>query len=87
MKKYSYTPMGVCSRKMVFEINDDDTINKIEVIGGCEGNLTGISNLCKGRKKEEVIALLKGIRCGFKDTSCPDQIAKALEQIEEVKEK
>lgn len=81
MKKYSYIPTGVCSSKMDFEINDDNTINKIIVKNGCPGNLIGISRLCEGKKIEEVIELLDGIKCGYKMTSCPDQIAKALKQI------
>ena len=79
--KYEYIPSGVCSKKIEFVINDDDTIESIEVTGGCNGNLKGIAALCKGRKKDEVISLLDGIKCGFKNTSCPDQIAQALKSI------
>lgn len=79
--KYEYVPVGVCSKKMKFVINDDGIIESLEVIGGCNGNLKGIAALCKGRKKEEVISLLDGIKCGFKNTSCPDQIAQALKKI------
>ncbi|MBO5376437.1 MAG: TIGR03905 family TSCPD domain-containing protein [Bacilli bacterium] len=79
--KYEYIPSGVCSKKIEFVINEDDTIDSIEVTGGCNGNLKGIAALCKGRKKDEVISLLDGIKCGFKNTSCPDQIAQALKKI------
>lgn len=79
--KYEYVPSGVCSKKIEFVINEDDTIDSIEVTGGCNGNLKGIAALCKGRKKDEVISLLDGIKCGFKNTSCPDQIAQALKKI------
>ena len=78
MKHFEYTPQGVCSRKMIFDINDDDTIASLEVIGGCNGNLKGIAALVKGRTVDEVIKDLEGIQCGFKPTSCPDQIAHAL---------
>ena len=79
--KYEYIPSGVCSKKIEFVINEDYTIDSIEVTGGCNGNLKGIAALCKGRKKDEVISLLDGIKCGFKNTSCPDQIAQALKKI------
>ena len=78
MNTFEYTPKGVCSRKMIFEIDDDNTIRNMEVIGGCNGNLKGIGQLVKGRTIEEVSDLLEGITCGSKPTSCPDQIAKAL---------
>ncbi len=78
MKHYEYTPSGVCSRQMIFEINDDNTIDSMQVIGGCNGNLKGICSLCKGQKIDEVISRLEGIHCGMKPTSCPDQIARAL---------
>ena len=65
------------------EINDDETIKDIKFLGGCNGNLQGISALAKNRTMDEVISILKGIKCGFKGTSCPDQLAKALEEIKE----
>lgn len=77
MSTYEYTPKGVCSRKMIFEI-EGDTIQSLEVIGGCNGNLKGISSLVKGQKVDEIISRLDGITCGPKSTSCPDQIAQAL---------
>lgn len=76
---YEFTPKGVCSRKMEFEL-DGDTIVSMNVIGGCNGNLKGIGALVKGKKIQEVIDALEGIECGFKPTSCPDQIAKGLKQ-------
>ena len=64
---------------MMIEIElDGDTINDVVFTGGCNGNLSGISKLIKGMKAEEVIEKLEGTRCGFKDTSCPDQLSKAL---------
>lgn len=77
MSTFEYTPKGVCSRKMVFEL-DGDTIQSLEVTGGCNGNLKGISSLVKGQKIDDVIARLDGITCGPKTTSCPDQIAQGL---------
>jgi len=77
MSTYEYTPKGTCSRKMIFEL-DGDVIRSLEVIGGCNGNLKGISSLLKGQKIDDVIERLDGITCGMKPTSCPDQIAQAL---------
>ncbi|MBR4446482.1 MAG: TIGR03905 family TSCPD domain-containing protein [Solobacterium sp.] len=78
MSTFEYTPKGVCSRKMIFDIAEDGTINDLQVIGGCNGNLKGIGQLVRGRKVSEVAGLLEGITCGPKPTSCPDQISKAL---------
>ena len=75
--KYVYRPNGVCSSEMIFDI-EDGVVKGLEVIGGCNGNLKGISSLIKDMKVEDVINKLSGIKCGFKNTSCPDQIAKAL---------
>lgn len=80
--KYTYTPVGVCSRQIEIEV-EEGIVKSIKVIGGCSGNLQGISRLVKGMKIEEVISKLKGIDCGGKGTSCPDQISKALEIIKE----
>lgn len=80
---YTYKPTGVCSMQITIDINDDETINNIEFLGGCNGNLKGIAALSKGKTMDEVITSLKGIKCGMKGTSCPDQLAKALEQIKE----
>ena len=77
MKEYTYTPVGVCSKKMIFKIENNKIID-IDVIGGCPGNLLGIKELCKGQDIDYIINKLKNIKCGFKNTSCPDQISKAL---------
>ena len=76
---YSFQPRGVCSQAMRVEVDDQGIIQKLEVLGGCSGNLQGISALVVGMPAREAIARLKGIRCGFKDTSCPDQFARGLE--------
>ena len=72
-----FTPRGVCSRKIVFDIVDGKITN-VAFQGGCNGNLKGISSLVKGMKVDDVISRLEGIHCGNKSTSCPDQLCKAL---------
>lgn len=76
---YSYRPQGTCSKLMTFEL-EDGVIKNLEVIGGCSGNLQGMAKLVEGMRAEDAIEKLRGIRCGFKPTSCPDQLAIALEQ-------
>lgn len=83
MKSFEYRPQGTCSAKMIIEINDDDTINDLKVIGGCPGNLQGIRRLIKGMKVDDVIDRLSGVCCGYKNTSCPDQLARALRLYKE----
>ena len=78
--EYRYKPTGVCSREMIFNINEDNTIESLEVIGGCNGNLKGIGRLIKGMKIDDVIERLEGVECNIKNTSCPDQIAEALKE-------
>ena len=78
--EYRYKPQGVCSREMIINI-EDNIIKNIKVINGCDGNLKGIAKLLTGMNIDEVISRLKGIECGYKNTSCPDQIAIALEKI------
>ena len=80
--KYIYNPQGVCSMQMIFEI-DGDIVKDLKIVGGCPGNTVGVSVLVKGKKVDEIIELLKGIPCGFKGTSCPDQVAKALQEYKE----
>lgn len=80
--KYQYSPMGTCSRMIEFEV-ENGVIKDVSFTGGCNGNLQGICALVKGMKKEEVMSRLRGINCGAKGTSCPDQLATALSLIEE----
>ncbi|MBQ3409028.1 MAG: TIGR03905 family TSCPD domain-containing protein [Clostridia bacterium] len=82
--EYIYRPEGVCSTEMIFDIEDNE-IKSFKAINGCNGNLKGISSLITGMSIDDVIAKLNGIKCGFRDTSCPDQIAKALEQYKSSK--
>ena len=78
----NYIPKGTCSRRMTVEV-ENGIIRDVKVEGGCNGNLQGISSLLRGMKVEEAIERMRGIRCGFKTTSCPDQLAIALEQARE----
>lgn len=78
---YSFQPRGVCSREMRIELDDQGVIQDLTVIGGCSGNLQGIAALVKGMTAQEAIRRMKGIRCGAKASSCPDQLAQGLEQI------
>lgn len=77
--KYSYITHGVCSRQITVEL-DGDTIKNVDFLGGCNGNTQGISALVKGMNAYEAIDRLRGIRCGARATSCPDQLATALEE-------
>lgn len=75
-----YKTSGTCSQMIDFEV-EDDIIKSVAFTGGCNGNLKGISALVSGMKVDDAISKLKGIRCGMKSTSCPDQLARALEQF------
>lgn len=77
---FTYKTQGTCSQKIDIEI-DGTKVKNVKFSGGCMGNLTGISSLVKGMEIDEVIDRLAGIRCGFKPTSCPDQLARALSEI------
>ena len=80
--EYIFTPRGVCSQKMIIN-TEGSKITGLKVLGGCSGNLQGIGRLVEGMEIDEVIRRLEGVRCGFKSTSCPDQLAKALKQLKE----
>ena len=80
MKHYTYIPKGVCSIQMDFDIDEENKIHNLVVTKGCNGNLKGIAALIEGQDKDEVIKRLEGIKCNFKNTSCPDQLAIALKQ-------
>ena len=77
--EYIYHPKGVCSMKINFDI-EEGKVKNINFLGGCNGNLQGLSKLAEGRDAKEVISLLSGIDCGGRGTSCPDQLAKALKE-------
>ena len=79
---YTYKTKGVCSRSIKLEI-EEGILKSVVFEGGCNGNTNGISKLVEGMKVDDVIAKLKGIHCGFRSTSCPDQLARALEEAKE----
>ena len=83
--EFTYRPRGVCSQLMEIEV-EGDRIKHVKVTGGCSGKLQGISRLVEGMEIREAISRMEGIRCGFKPTSCPDQLAKALKQCLEAEE-
>ena len=80
MKTYTFQPRGVCSREMQVDLDDQGVIQALRITGGCQGNLQGIAALVKGMPAGEAIRRLKGIQCGPKSTSCPDQLALGLER-------
>lgn len=78
MKNIKFKPSGVCCKEMNIILNDDNVIEDVEFVGGCPGNTLGVRSLAIGEKADVIAAKLKDIKCGFKDTSCPDQLSKAL---------
>ena len=79
--QYTYKPRGVCAALIAITLDDDGVVQDVVFTGGCNGNAQGISSLVKGMPAQQVIKRLKGIRCSYKTTSCPDQLATALEQM------
>lgn len=79
--EYTYKTQGTCAREITFEV-EDGKVKNVSFFGGCNGNLKGIGSLVEGMEVEEVIKRLEGLKCGFKPTSCPDQLAKALKEID-----
>lgn len=79
---FEFVPRGVCARKMVISV-EDGIVTDAQIIGGCHGNSQGVAALVKGMSVEEIISRLSGIRCGYKPTSCPDQLAAALKKYQE----
>ncbi len=77
---FTYIPHGVCSREMRISIDDENRIHEIQIDGGCAGNLNAIAVLCKGQDAQIVIQKLRGIQCGMRVTSCPDQLSYAIEK-------
>lgn len=82
MKKITYVTSGTCSKLIELEVDDDNRISDVSFVGGCNGNLQGICSLVKGMRIEDVKSKLNGIRCGSKTTSCPDQLCRAIDQLE-----
>ena len=80
--QHEYKTRGVCASKILFDL-DGDTVKNIRFVGGCNGNTQGVARLAEGMKIDEVVARLKGVHCGMKPTSCPDQLAQALLAVKE----
>ncbi len=78
MTKHEYKTSGTCSRKITFELDDENKVHNVVFEGGCHGNLQGVGRLVEGMDAEELIKRVSGIKCGFKATSCPDQLSKAV---------
>ena len=83
MKHIQYQTQGTCSQLIDLTVDENDVIQQVFFVGGCNGNLQGICRLVTGQKVDDVIRKLDGIRCGTKRTSCPDQLCRALEKIRE----
>lgn len=81
MKELVYPTQGTCSKGIRIVLNDDNTVQEVEFLGGCHGNTQGIASLVRGMNAEDVIKRLQGIRCGYKNTSCPDQLSTALQSM------
>lgn len=77
---YQYKTSGTCSSRIEFELDDNNRVHNVHFTNGCNGNLKGISAIVEGMDADELISKLGGITCGFKKTSCPDQLAKAVRQ-------
>ncbi len=84
MKHLVYNTVGTCSRMIDLTVSDDNVVESVSFVGGCNGNLKGISQLVKGMRADDVIVRLKGTLCGNKGTSCPDQLCRALEEIKKM---
>jgi len=80
-KHVQYETTGTCSKMIDVSADENNVIQQVFFLGGCHGNLQGISQLVKGQQIDDVIKRLDGIRCGYKNTSCPDQLCRALEQL------
>lgn len=79
MKELIFETQGTCSKAIRIVLDENNVVDQVQFMGGCAGNTTGISALVRGMKAEDVVAKLRGITCGFKNTSCPDQLSRALE--------
>lgn len=79
MMQYTYVPQGVCSREMRVEVKDG-IVTSVQIVGGCSGNIQALCRLVEGLDAQKAIEKISGIRCGFKNTSCPDQLAKAIQR-------
>ena len=81
MRTIEYRPSGICAAHITIVLDDEDRVQDLSFLGGCDGNHKGLNALVKGMKACDVIGKLEGVRCGYKNTSCPDQLAHALRQM------
>lgn len=81
--RMNYKTKGTCASNIMVDVNDDGIIEDVRFVGGCSGNTQGVAALVRGMKADDAIERLEGIRCGFKPTSCPDQLAKALKEMKQ----
>ena len=81
MQKYTYNPTGVCSTLIEYELDDEKKIHNLKFTGGCNGNLKAIGRLLEGQDAAQAADILRGNQCGFKGTSCADQLSKALDEV------
>lgn len=81
LTKVTYQTHGTCSKYICISVDENGVVQDAQFIGGCDGNTKGVCSLIRGMKAQEVIARLKGITCGYKPTSCPDQLATALQEM------
>lgn len=86
MPHITYTTKGTCSRQIEIQINENNVVEEVAFLGGCSGNTKGICALVKGMNVDDVIERLEGIKCGPKNTSCPDQLSKALSEYKNNKD-
>lgn len=77
---YTYRTKGTCSRQITVDLDENNVIQKVQFLGGCNGNTQGVARLCVGHPAQEVIDLLSGVDCNGRGTSCPDQLSKALKE-------
>ena len=80
MRTIEFEPKGICAKQITVVLDDQDRVQDLSFVGGCDGNHKGLTALVKGMRADEVIDRLSGIRCGFRQSSCPDQVAVALRQ-------
>ena len=76
---FTYSPKGTCSRQILFDVDENNKLHNVRFIGGCSGNLQGISRLVEGKDINEVESILRGVRCKG-NTSCPDQLSRAISE-------
>ena len=78
--QFEFKTSGTCSQRIFFEI-EDNKVKNVQFMGGCNGNTQGVAKLAEGREAKELVSILEGIKCGFKSTSCPDQLAQAIKEV------